>query len=285
MIGPNGGVTVFPKRRYLFVDGACLDMAIERFSKKYFSEPIKAAPERLVSFLQGHFDKIFYYDALPIREDGESEEAWKARTEEKRSVLEKLEQTDRFEVFEGDVRKKGGPRDRRGQKKVDVGLAVDMLTNSFRRNMDEAGLLAGDIDFAPLLRALALEGMPVTLFHPEQTTAELKRVALLRVPLDANRLWNLIPVERLNDYPLPQPAHYPHEIILHNAMGLEAWDVGSDHWLLSDLGGLYIQRKYMADGSVWEARSRHKRSLLHFCNDLYGAQIPEAKLAVLLASP
>ncbi|MBD2254416.1 NYN domain-containing protein [Nostoc parmelioides] len=44
------------------------------------------------------------------------------------------------------------------QKEIDIMIAVDMLTHSFQKNMDEATLLAGDLDFKPLIDALVLNG-------------------------------------------------------------------------------------------------------------------------------
>jgi hypothetical protein len=51
-------------------------------------------------------------------------------------------------------------------------IAVDMLTHSFRRNMHQATLLTGDLDFKPLIDALVQEGMFVTLWYPPSTTSQ-----------------------------------------------------------------------------------------------------------------
>jgi uncharacterized LabA/DUF88 family protein len=37
------------------------------------------------------------------------------------------------------------------QKEVDVQLAVDMLTQAFAKNMNRATLIAGDLDFRPVV--------------------------------------------------------------------------------------------------------------------------------------
>ncbi|HXC56655.1 MAG TPA: NYN domain-containing protein [Rhizomicrobium sp.] len=136
---------------------------------------------------------MFFYDALPIQRKGESAEAWRSRHETKQAHLERLALTDRFYVFEGDIRRKGEElKDRPEQKKVDIAIAVDMLSHAFRRTMDEATLLTGDLDFRPLLDALAAEGMPTTLIHPKHATVELKRSALIRVELTWGMLWQLV---------------------------------------------------------------------------------------------
>jgi uncharacterized LabA/DUF88 family protein len=272
----NQGPTVIPKRRYLFADGACLTFAMKAFGDRYFGCAIAPAPEKLISHLSGNFDKVFYYDALPIQEEDESDEAWRARTAEKRQLLECLENTDRFEVFEGDVRRKGGARDKsRGQKKVDVAIAVDMLTNAFRRNMDEATLLAGDLDFEPLLRGLAREGMPVTLIHPSNTTAELKRAALIRQRLDARTLWSLAPNEFLSSHPIVT-AHYGLDLPLAGLVQLAGWvDEDGRENILSKRGDMYMfRRRRHGEQTLVVNDYPDKRVLALYCSDLFDVKWP-----------
>lgn len=53
-------------------------------------------------------------------------------------------------------------------------IAVDMLTHSYRRNMHQATLLAGDLDFKPIVDALVQDGMYVELwYYPKSTSKEL----------------------------------------------------------------------------------------------------------------
>jgi hypothetical protein len=60
------------------------------------------------------------------------------------------------------------------QKGVDVAIAVDMLTHSYRKNIGRATLFAGDLDFLPLVEALVQDGMYVTLWYcRERTSKEL----------------------------------------------------------------------------------------------------------------
>ena len=51
------------------------------------------------------------------------------------------------------------------QKGVDVLLAVEMLDHAFRKNMDEAWLLAGDADFVPLVEAVTRLGTWVNVIY------------------------------------------------------------------------------------------------------------------------
>ena len=54
--------------------------------------------------------------------------------------------------------------------------------------MGECTLLAGDIDFHPLIDALVREGMLVTLWHPPQAPADLVNAADIRTALTAQSL-------------------------------------------------------------------------------------------------
>jgi len=118
------------------------------------------------------FDKIFYYDAIPGKQHGESQAAYEARVEPDYDRIAQIQALDRVHVALGQI----VGRDRR-QKGVDVRLAVDMMTHAFRGNISRATLFAGDADFTPLLKSLVAEGMHVTLWHPAQANVELKGAA------------------------------------------------------------------------------------------------------------
>jgi hypothetical protein len=155
--------------RYLFIDGGCLRVFLEKMAETY------ANGSRLdigYDVLTHGYDKVFYYDALPGKDPKEDQATYDQRVAPERELFDKLSVLDRFHVYEGDVRRSRG---RRGpeQKKIDVMIAVDMLTHTFRRNMQEATLLTGDLDFKPLIDALVHDGMFVNLWHPRQTPKEL----------------------------------------------------------------------------------------------------------------
>ena len=154
---------------YLFIDGASLSGYLRNLSEKYFDGQVF---EIDLSRYNHSYLKIFYYDAFPTQEPKEPDDAYRSRSSPQEALFKRLRETDHVHVYEGDARR----RRRRGleQKMVDVMLAVDMLTHSFRRNMQRATLLTGDQDFKPLLDALVLEGMLVTLLYPMgETNPEL----------------------------------------------------------------------------------------------------------------
>ncbi|MBH5398576.1 NYN domain-containing protein [Bradyrhizobium sp. CNPSo 4010] len=175
-----------PVTKYLFIDGACLRTTIEEIGKRYVpGQVLRIDYDRLT----GGYDKVFYYDALPAKRNGETDEEFGVRRDAAIAFHDQLGSLDRFHVYEGDTRKSPTVR-KQEQKKVDVMIAVDMLTHSFRRNMQHATLLTGDLDFKPLLDALVQEGMSVTLWYPpHKTNKQLISAADQRRQLDVQSIY------------------------------------------------------------------------------------------------
>lgn len=122
----SGGSYFGPKEiKYLFIDGGCLTVCLDRMSATYAGG---AVLDLNYGTLTRDYSKVFYYDALPERKSDEDEQAYRARTARQRHLLDRLSSLDRFHVYEGDVRRsfsRRGPE----QKKIDVMIAVDMLRN------------------------------------------------------------------------------------------------------------------------------------------------------------
>jgi uncharacterized LabA/DUF88 family protein len=174
---PPDGLT---KIRYLFIDGGCLDSVLATFSKELLSEQeIEIDYSRLA---QG-YQKVFYYDCLPDKKTGENDSDYQNRIKPKIDLFNKLKSLDRFHVYEGTARFRDKRRGQE-QKQVDIMIAVDMLTHSFRRNMHEATLITGDLDFKPLIDALVQDGMYVSLWYPKgRVNYELVDAADSKLPL------------------------------------------------------------------------------------------------------
>ncbi|MDR6626938.1 NYN domain-containing protein [Caulobacter segnis] len=152
--------------------------------------------------IKAGFTKVFYYDALEVRGRDEPESAYLERTKPHRDFLDELAEVDGIHVYEGDAHR----RRKRGleQKKVDVMIAVDMLSHTFRQNMQRATLLTSDVDFKPLLDALVQNGMFVTLWYPPgDTNRELINAADARRPLGFRELYNFTTAETQQRLPLP----------------------------------------------------------------------------------
>jgi uncharacterized LabA/DUF88 family protein len=167
---------------YLFVDGAALDRAVAQISERYLGP--NASASVVYPALANGFSKMFYYDGFPVQDPAESPADFAVRFDEAKTRFDRVRGIDRVHLYLGD--KRGRKQGR--QKKVDVMITVDMLNHTIRGNMQKATLLAGDIDFEPLLDALVREGMFVTLWHPPQAADELKNAADARRPLDVKSL-------------------------------------------------------------------------------------------------
>ncbi len=177
---PPDGLT---KIRYLFIDGGCLDSVLATFSKELLSDQeIEIDYSRLA---QG-YQKVFYYHCLPAQKSDENDLAYQIRIKPKIDLFNKLKSLDRFHVYEGTARFRDKRRGQE-QKQVDTMIAVDMLTHSFRRNMHEATLITGDLDFKPLIDALVQAGLYVSLWYPKgRVNYELVDAADSKQPLRFN---------------------------------------------------------------------------------------------------
>jgi hypothetical protein len=98
------------------------------------------------------------------------------------------------------------------EKGVDVQLATDMLTHSFKNNYDTAILVAGDNDFVSALQAVKDNGkhIEVALFGKEETSRELRRVADKILPINPrflNDCWKQSRQPRRGKHHRPEAAH------------------------------------------------------------------------------
>jgi uncharacterized LabA/DUF88 family protein len=163
-MGLLGGSNVIPDINYLFIDGGYFRDKVTYLSQRYLrSDPIPIDPYKLCK----GFKKTFYYDAPPPKKKNESEPDYRTRLEEQDRYHNQLRSVSGCHVIKGSISSSGS---RARQKQVDVAIAVDMLTHSYRRNMNRATFLTGDLDFKPLVDALVYDGMQVTLWCEENST-------------------------------------------------------------------------------------------------------------------
>jgi uncharacterized LabA/DUF88 family protein len=267
-----GGRSRESMTRYLFLDGGCLRARVRDIASRYCSG---AALKINWWGPSAGYQKIFYYDALPARKPAQSDADYAAERHEVEELHAKLATLDRFRVNEGDTRYRKG----RGleQKKVDVMIAVDMMIHTIRRNMNEASLLAGDADFAPLLNALSNEGMFVTLVHPPRASKDLLAAADARQALTVTQVhaW-LEDSSRARFGPFPVPSY-----------GGEANDRNCQQiWFSDDSRDIQIWRHLIDDTiwASWPAPGRSDRLALRGGNwtntkllawDDFGIQLPD----------
>jgi uncharacterized LabA/DUF88 family protein len=76
------------------------------------------------------------------------------------------------------------------EKGVDIQLATDMITHSFKNNYDVAILVAGDSDYVGALQAVKDNGknVEVALFGKERTSMQLREVADRIITIDGRLL-------------------------------------------------------------------------------------------------
>ena len=184
--------------KYLFIDGGCLRATLRKISERYFDgRTLKIDYNRLKS---DHV-KAFYYDAIPAIKNTETDSEYTARIQPRIDLHNQIATLPGYHIYEGDSRIR---RKQVQQKEVDVMIAVDMLTHTFRGNMDRATFLASDIDFKPLLDALVREGMFVNLLYPPtDTNQDLVNAADQRTPLAIDAIYHFLDQESRGSLVLP----------------------------------------------------------------------------------
>jgi uncharacterized LabA/DUF88 family protein len=167
------------RTKYLFIDGGYLDEVLGAHSRDFFGgAELDINYQRIGS----DFQKVFYYHCPPPEPSTPTPET-EARKRAYEARVRDLTELGGWHVFQG-ITKRHAKRGNT-QKEVDVQLAVDLLTHSFRGNMDEATLLTGDQDFRPVVEAVVREGMFLTLWSdPRTTSSELRTTADHRRSLD-----------------------------------------------------------------------------------------------------
>ena len=169
---------------YLFVDGAYLKKVWEEASRRHFNnEPFQMDFRKVA----GNFTKVFYYDCLAARDDREADEEYGERIGKQKEFHNELRQLPGFHVYEGTTSGVGG---KARQKQVDIMIAVHMLLHTIRGNMRKTTLLAGDLDFKPVVDALVQEGMYVTLWYePRSASRNLVYAADAQRIIDVRGIW------------------------------------------------------------------------------------------------
>jgi uncharacterized LabA/DUF88 family protein len=155
-----------PPKNYLFIDGGYFRKYLEFLSTRYFkSQEIIFKYENF----KPEFEKVFYYDCLPAKKSNEAKSEYETRLQEQINFFSKLRMIDGFHVYEGSMSGKDG---KARQKQVDIMISVHMLSHTIRGNMEKTTLIAGDLDFKPLIDELIREGMYVTLMFDKRSANE-----------------------------------------------------------------------------------------------------------------
>jgi len=194
----NPGISIRPIE-YLFVDGGYLRKHLDEWSRVFFPG---ARIEVDFNQVARGFQKTFYYDCLPPQNKGELHEAYEKRIQPQREFFNELKELNGFHVYEGTT---SGIGAKARQKQVDIMIAVHMLSHTIRGNMSKVTLVAGDLDFKPLIDALVQEGMHVTLWcNRRSTSRELAYAADARRDLNLLEVWSRCKESFIEVHPVPR---------------------------------------------------------------------------------
>src|SRR5438067_5819506 len=141
---------------YLFIDGGYLREVYRDLFDPLFGGGYAVDYKSVKETFNAR--RVFLYDCLDdVQKAGESKADFDARVQQQQDYFDAIDKVDGVHVCYG-VLSHGRKRQ---QKEVDVLLAVDMLTHSFSKNMDEAVLLSGDRDFRPVVESVVRLGTHV----------------------------------------------------------------------------------------------------------------------------
>ncbi len=158
---------------YLFIDGEYLRQRHREVMRDFFG--VEGELELSPIMQQARASRAYFYDAIDYaRRPDETEKAWEARVASLEQFFSYVRSLSGFHVRPGSVR----PGKKREQKEVDVSLAVDMMEHGFNGSMSKAVLIAGDVDFRPVVEALVRHGVFVDVwYHPNSFAPELPGAA------------------------------------------------------------------------------------------------------------
>ncbi len=155
------------ERTYVFIDGEYLRQRHREVMRDFFG--VDGELELSPIMTQAHASRAYFYDAIDYtRRPDETEKASKARIVALEQFFSYVRSLSGFHVRPGSVR----PGKKREQKEVDVSLAVDMMEHGFNGSMSKAVLIAGDVDFRPVVEALVRHGVFVDVWYHANSFAQ-----------------------------------------------------------------------------------------------------------------
>lgn len=192
------------EQAYVFVDGAYLRQIAEKMMGALFGTPADLNFASLATASGQRAKRVFYYDCLDDRKrHNESDSEYENRVHEQETLFDSIQSLSGFHVRLGSL---AGTRTRKiRQKKVDVLLVVDALENAFRGNMSRCSIIAGDLDFLPLVESLVRFGTYVqVLYEPSSASRALYRAADLAQEITVQTLYCWMSHQFQQSHPIPQ---------------------------------------------------------------------------------
>lgn len=190
-----------PETTYLFIDGAYCRKVCDEYMQQMFEVP--AQIDYSVIGRSASAQRVFYYDCLnDIQKDGEPKLHFDARVQAQQSVFDLIQSLPGFHVRLGSLT---GSRRNLRQKQVDVLLAVEALDHAFRKNMQRLCLIAGDLDFAPLVDSLIRLGTYVEIMYQHKSAARgLYSAADIGHPLGLTEVYGWMTQEFQKQHLIPR---------------------------------------------------------------------------------
>lgn len=146
------------ERTAVFIDGGYLD-ALRNYG---FRGRIDL--QKLVSHAvgDGRLLRAYYYTCMPYQSATPTDEE-KLRFSGKDHFLSKIRRFPRFEVRLGKLQKTADGVFQ--QKKVDILLAIEVVSLAWKGHIDKAVIIAGDSDFVPAIQQAKDAGVVVSLYY------------------------------------------------------------------------------------------------------------------------
>ncbi|MFH1638880.1 MAG: NYN domain-containing protein [Chloroflexota bacterium] len=166
----KGNSSMTDDRVMVFIDGSNLYHSLKKFFNRADIDIGKFC-NRLLG--KRRLIRIYYYNALVGRRE-EPE-----RYKDQQTFLTSVGAVPYTELRLGHLIYNNWPNVPPFEKGVDVQLATDLLTHSFKNNYDTAILVAGDNDYVGALQAVKDNGkhVEIALFGKERTSRQLRDVS------------------------------------------------------------------------------------------------------------
>lgn len=207
-------------RNYAFIDGNYFRLAYIDTMAQFFGPDV-------ISFDFHHLDfaglrpklqasKIFFYDS--VNEDAPDKD-------ERQAFLDQIGTLDGFHVRRGSFSKSKSPK-RAKQKQVDIQLAVDMLTHTHNKNIWHGSLIAGDVDFKPLVDALVNQGLHLHLYYERKSGSKhLIRAADVgqEMTLELLHDWSTDAVKNAHPIPRVHRGHFDEQTQFNSVERRGTW--------------------------------------------------------------
>lgn len=165
-------------KRYLFIDAGYLELLMLAAFPILTGEKFELESmdyRKVKEFCRA--DRVFYYNSIDEEKiASENEDQHKKRLERAYARINGIRLLPDFHVRPGSLQGKLD-KQKKEQKEVDVQLTVDVLSNVFKKNCDEVHLIAGDLDFRPLIEEVVSLGTRIVVFSSASNTSDQLKYA------------------------------------------------------------------------------------------------------------